>query len=357
MPSIITFPPVSLIDNTLTDSTTNAPTSTSTITSIIMNTTIDIYNDNMIWDDPDLDYNLFESILLTSSSLSNTATTAISFDLDDELDCIDEILLNSTLVNNFIIPETNSSLDLWDFNDTSITLFSSNTTTIIEKDDDDWTIFNTTFELPITQFNHLSLDANLENDDIEDYLPLDFESNDDNDTSIISTTTTPTIIDLSENLTEPLFIYDIKDKNIKDQLLELFKPYPTLAIPPFSWMLNMMSQNKSKLPNSTTTISTTQSTSTIKPTTSVITTIKTTTTTTVLSTANTIFEYCKNKHCQHGGRLNSDCLCICLPAFTGDQCETGTILFYSDIFYIYFYLMYSTLRTRTSTYLYICTRT
>ena len=29
------------------------------------------------------------------------------------------------------------------------------------------------------------------------------------------------------------------------------------------------------------------------------------------------------KQCYHNGRLNSDCLCICLPTFTGDNCETG----------------------------------
>ncbi|UJR09201.1 hypothetical protein I4U23_013449 [Adineta vaga] len=319
-----------MTENILAHSTTIKSTTTSTISSLIMNVTNDIYNDNMIWDDPDLDYNLFESMVSTTLS-SNTTT--ILFDLDDELDLIDEILLNSTLVDEFIISEPNISINFWDFNDTSSILSSLNTTSLIQIDDNDWTIFNTTFELPITRFDHLSLDAaaaaddDNDDDDFEDYLSLDFESyseinsnlNDDNGTLIVNTTT---IIDLFENFTEPLFVYDIKDHNIKDQLLEFFKPYPTLALPPFSWMLSMISPNKSELSNSTTTTSTTttttQSTSMERQTTS----LPTTTTTTIHSTSNTPFEYCKNKKCYHDGRLNSDCLCICLPAFTGDHCET-----------------------------------
>jgi hypothetical protein len=36
-----------------------------------------------------------------------------------------------------------------------------------------------------------------------------------------------------------------------------------------------------------------------------------------------LYEYCREQQCQHGGRLNTDCLCICLPAYTGKYCETG----------------------------------
>lgn len=47
--------------------------------------------------------------------------------------------------------------------------------------------------------------------------------------------------------------------------------------------------------------------------------------TTQPATRPTLFEYCKDQQCLHGGRLTSDCLCICLPAFTGDSCETGRL--------------------------------
>ncbi|CAF1569477.1 unnamed protein product, partial [Adineta steineri] len=76
-------------------------------------------------------------------------------------------------------------------------------------------------------------------------------------------------------------------------------------MPPFSWMLNMANKNKNETINSTITTSTSS-----------------TTTTTIYQTPSAFFEYCKNKQCLHDGRLNSDCLCICLPAFTGDNCET-----------------------------------
>lgn len=103
-------------------------------------------------------------------------------------------------------------------------------------------------------------------------------------------------------------------------------------MPPFSWMLNLASQNKSEIRNSTTT----KQQQNVQ-----------------LTTPTVFFEYCKNKQCHHGGRLNSDCLCICLPAFTGDQCETGTKNFLLEIFL--FFLFCSNLRTRTSTDLYFCT--
>lgn len=67
-----------------------------------------------------------------------------------------------------------------------------------------------------------------------------------------------------------------------------------LVMPPFSWMLNMAAENSSQPPPSTTTV-----------------------------IPATSYDYCKNQQCHHGGRLSPDCFCICLPAFTGDSCETG----------------------------------
>lgn len=52
--------------------------------------------------------------------------------------------------------------------------------------------------------------------------------------------------------------------------------------------------------------------------------------TTTVKPRDAYYEYCKNKTCHHGGRLNSDCLCICLPTFTGDNCETGREINFFD---------------------------
>jgi hypothetical protein len=136
-----------------------------------------------------------------------------------------------------------------------------------------------------------------------------FNVSNENDTFLLSTvvsstTVQPEDIDLSTTF-EHLSADDDTDEDYilssstsmidyflnnqtKNQLFEYIKPW---AIPPFLWMLNIAVQNK------------TQSTTTEIP--------------------NTSYEYCKNKQCHYGGRLNSDCLCICLPTFTGDNCETG----------------------------------
>ncbi len=109
---------------------------------------------------------------------------------------------------------------------------------------------------------------------------------------------------------------------------QLFEYIKSLSIPPFSWMLNMAAQNKSQYQNSTTTTS---------------------------RTPPIFYEYCKNKQCHNNGHLNPDCLCICLPTFTGDNCETGitNLVFHKKIFFLF--LFCSTLRRRTSRYLCICT--
>ncbi|CAF0876509.1 unnamed protein product [Adineta ricciae] len=311
LPSVITFPSMPITENIATYTTTEI-TTTLTIASSIKNTTVDIYNDNAIWDDPDLDYNLFEPVL-SIVSLPNNHTTTTMADLSEEFDIMDEILLNSTSIDDLMNPESNITLNWWDFNDTLITVSPSNLT---DDNDDDWMIFNTTVELPITRFDHLSSE---DDDEDEDYQILDFDSHSDIDNMTLmlnTTTTTATTTHALDNLTEPLFIYDLKDHHMKDQLLEFFKPFPTLAIPPFSWMLSMINQTHSESLNSTTTTTSTTTTHTTM----------TTTTTTISRNTTTIFqapfEYCKDRHCRHSGRLNSDCLCVCLPAFTGDECET-----------------------------------
>ena len=184
LPGVITFPSVSRTESIATYTTT-AITTTLTIASSVKNTTVDIYNDNGIWDDPDLDYNLFEPVASIVSLPNNHTTTTIA-DLSEAFDIMDEILLNSTSLDDLMNPEPNITLNWWDFNDTLITVSPSNLT---DDNDDDWTIFNTTVELPITRFDHLSLE---EDDENEDYLILDFDSHSDIDniTLMLNTTTT-----------------------------------------------------------------------------------------------------------------------------------------------------------------------
>jgi len=236
---------------------------------------------------------------------------------------MNEISPSSTIVGDVSIVQSNSSLNGSDFNDTSLSLSPLTSTSVsstMQIVDNDLIIFNTSSILPVTRFEHLAVDDNIEdyNEDIEqitgDLFAFNIESNDD----ILSPTlTTTSVMDLiNNNNTQPLNPFNIMDNQPEDQLLEYMKPFPTLAMPPFSWMLNIASQNRSEVQNSTTTTTTTkQLTTTTKE--------KVQLTTTTSKNPNTFFEYCQNKQCYHGGRLNSDCLCICLPAITGDNCETG----------------------------------
>lgn len=72
------------------------------------------------------------------------------------------------------------------------------------------------------------------------------------------------------------------------------------------------------------------------------------TTTTTKPYVESLFEYCKDQQCHNGGRLNSDCLCICLPAFAGESCQTG-MCWISSLKKVT--ISFSSLRSRTSTHL------
>jgi hypothetical protein len=238
----------------------------------------------------------------------------------DHSDFIDEISPSSTIVGDLAIVEANSSFNWWDFNDTSLSSFPLTSTLPIE--DDDWIISNTSLIPSITRFEHLSVDDDNEeiNNSDEELFPFTTGLNspiniDLNDYILSSTLTTTSIIDVMNNKTN-------------DQLLEYMKPLPTLAMPPFSWMLNMAAQSKNESLNTTTTTTTEKQKVQLTS-----------------KTPGIFYEYCQNKTCHYDGRLTSDCLCICLPAFTGDNCETGSIfslLFRKSVCF------FSNLRTRTS---------
>jgi len=169
---------------------------------------------------------------------------------------------NNTIVDDLVIQQVNSS----DLNDTSILLSS---TIKIEED-----------QQLIKRFEHLSINHNIEEIN---------QTNKNIDNYFLSSSSP--IIDYFTFI--PYYFLNNQTKN------QLFEYIKSLSIPPFSWMLNMAAQNKSQYQNSTTT------------------------TTTTSPTPRILYEYCKNKQCHNNGHLNSDCLCICLPTFTGDNCETG----------------------------------
>ncbi len=328
----------------------STPTTTTTIKA-----TIDIRNDSAVWDDPDLDYDIIESTIPAISN--NFTTSSIS---NNHSDFMNEISPSSTIVSDVSIAQSNSSLNGSDFNDTSLSLSPLTSTSVSSTIQNDLIIFNTSSILPVTRFEHLAVDDNIEdyNEDMEQITDDLFAFNIESNSDILSPTLTTTSVMNLINNTQLLNPFNIIDNKPEDPFLEYMKPFPTLAMPPFSWMLNIASQNRSEVQNSTTT-TTTKEKFRLTTTTKQLTTTteeKVQLTTTTSKNPNTFFEYCQNKQCYHGGRLNSDCLCICLPAITGDNCETGTKIFLSfKQFRKYTFVFFSTLRTRTSTYLYFCT--
>ncbi|CAF2642090.1 unnamed protein product [Rotaria sp. Silwood2] len=294
-----------------------------------MKTTVDIYNDNDIWDDPDLD---FVPIEYTTPNVLNNFTTSTT--LIDHVDFINEISPSSTIVDGLATLQPNLTLNWWESNDTLLSSsFISSTvlSSTLETDKSDAIILNTTSIPAITRFEHL-LDDDGDDDDDDDDIENDSEEIDEideelftsstdlnsdidvdiNDNSFSPTLTTTSVIDFiynyrnNNNNTQPFDPFDFYNET-KDHLLEHMKPLSTVLVPPLLWVLNMVTPSKSQFLN-TTIASKKQNEETMHHTTS--------------KTSDIFYEYCKNKQCYHGGRLNSDCLCICLPAFTGDNCET-----------------------------------
>ena len=328
--------------------TTTMPRSTSTA--------VPIEDDNVIWEDPDLDFVVVEPTPTTppipttttttsSSSFPLPSSTEIVYDTDDEyefatapaesvehFDFIQNNPPSSTISGGLANAEQESPLNWWDINESSfppimesvnsisstipsIPLISS-TVNSPGLEEDDWTLFNTS-SIPSDNLSDLNSEVDL---DMNDYFLLPTLS------------TTPPAQSI-RNETPPFVPFFFGDQKNKDHLFDLMKPMPTLAMPPFAWMLHLARQNRSKSisrqnshhQNSTTKIKKKridlQRTSNNKE-------------------YDQFYEYCHKKQCQHGGRLNSDCLCICLPAFSGHHCEKGkTIpfcyLINSSIFFLH----------------------
>lgn len=88
--------------------------------------------------------------------------------------------------------------------------------------------------------------------------------------------------------------------------------------------LSMDEENESSTVNMDASTQTTNSISIDNENITIVTMTTELTTTNSSRTSESLYEYCKDQKCFHGGRLSSDCFCICLPAYTGETCQTGS---------------------------------
>lgn len=297
----------------------------------------------MVWESSDVDFNAVEATTMTIPIITNTPSfveefpevteaayesTTIPFPAFEHFDFVDRDTGSSTIVGGLAVAQQDNELNWWDFNDASFPAFAeystvpmknqlaTTTSTLIPPisdltkfDQEEWSIFDKTSTPPVTRFENL-LDTNLDFDlDMNDYF-------------LISTTPAPltnNIINNNDSLFVPYYFSNYKGK---EDVLEFMKPVPTLAMPPFSWMLNLAQQNGSGLKTQKSFSSNISLSSTVKRN-------RTNSIKSVVSQKlkNDTFEYfnqrCNKKLCQHGGRLNINCSCICLPAYSGEFCQMG----------------------------------
>ena len=316
----------------------------STTTTSTATTTED---NRVVWEDPELDFIIAEAptttIVMTTtttriqSSLSAQSferleaiahPTTTPFDALEHLDLVEEMPSSSTIAGGLAVAEEDSEFNWWDLNETSfppaIATAKSRVVTTTEpvarSEDDDWVLFNATYIPWVTRFEHLSGDEETESPIDESHasttpLPLvEKESNgeveiDLNDYFVLSTSKTVDFVNENDSFV-PYYFSDYKTTDKKDDFFDLVKPVPTLAMPPFDWMLHQLNNPSAEVLNR-------KSDDDPKPDEKRRPLIR------ANKTVVNDYDYCDQKQCHHGGRLNIDCLCICLPAFTGDNCETG----------------------------------
>ena len=338
VPAVITFAPTPVAEDIFAQShflTTTPPA---------------LDEENVVWEEADLDSNsdfdfdfVSTSTITPSTSvptitttypiwstalpLATTATVAAGnddFELIDpsssvpieHFDLIDDILSSSTISGGVAVAQDDSELNWWDLNEIFTQSLSENvpissstrTTNIKPIHSNTMMIYNSTTIPSVTRFEHLSVHIDDDDDEgntDESVLPLEAEI-DMNDYFFVSSTPNENLSNKNQTFV-PYYFNDYKPKNEQKEFLNLIKPLSTLAMPPFSWMLQQANQ--------------TQQTASPRKITRTITT--TMTTPMKLKHRKISNDVCQGKRCQHGGRLSGDCLCICLPAFTGDVCQTG----------------------------------
>lgn len=301
------------------------PITTTTSISYFTSTTVPVEDDNVVWEDPDLDFVVVEPTITTvpiPSTSSSLPSTEFSDDSDDEyelsttppesiehFDFIENIPPSSTILGGVAVAEQDSQLNWWDINESSVPPLTeamnslSSTPKLPTLDEDDWAIFNTTsipFNIPSEHLSDLNSEVDI---DMNDYF-------------LFPTLSTTPSVDFINNQTPPFVPYFFTDHKTDDQLFGLMKPMPTLAIPPFSWMLHLAKQNQSKPIGRQNYLNQNFTSKTKKNKKKRIDIQRSSN-----NDLDQFYEYCHKKQCQHGGRLNADCLCICLPAFSGHHCE------------------------------------
>ena len=301
---MITFPPTESIDDRSTIVVN--PIDPMTTSSPLSETDPIVTEDEQVaWEDPDLDFVIVEATTPVTITTTTTMTTPpstsipllpIEFPLDGfefeyqstavppesflHLQFIENIPASSTIAGGAAIAEDNSQLNWWELDEMTFPSITepipSSFSTVPPNhisDDYDWTIFNTTsIPNPSMNFN------------MNDLFPFPFDPS------------TPSL-NLLNSDNSP-FSFD--------------KPSPTLAIPPFAWMLHLATQNQAQRSSTMKTKLKKRKTVDVKK--------------IFAKNLDHFHDYCENKQCQHGGRLNADCLCICLPAFSGNNCERSRFI-------------------------------
>ena len=343
LPAVITFPPTPMIDD-IPSTIISLPAISFPTTTMpppyIATTTVPIEEDSVIWEDPDLDFVVVEPTPTTppipSTSFTSTlppfpSTEIVEETVDNEeeeeeeyelateplasvehFEFIENIPASSTISGGIVNVEQESPLNWWDVNESSFLPFTesdnSSLTTVPPSpalEEDDWTLFNTS-SIPLTIPSEHQSNLNSEVDlDMNDYFLLP------------SLSTAPSIQSM-HNRTLPFVPFFFADHQNKEHLFDFMKPMPTLAMPPFSWMLHLARQNRSKSLGRQNLLNRNFTDKIKKKRIDLHRTSNNT-------EHDQFYEYCHQKQCQHGGRLNSDCLCICLPAFTGHHCEKGNV--------------------------------
>jgi hypothetical protein len=237
--------------------------------------------------------------------------------LFEHFELLDRISASSTIAGGMAVAQDDIELNWWDLNDEFILLSStqnvpsSASTKSIITEDNPWILFNITSRPLATYVEPILHDVVVNNQKETDKSSSELNDNVDVDMNFDMNdyfhVSTMAMEDIARTNATHAILHDFTEFESKlddESHAEFNEPLSTLIMPPFSWMLNQLTRTKSKASSITTLAKrmTTKATSKIS---------------TNLTTS------CSPKSCKHGGRLNTDCRCSCLPAFNVDYCQIG----------------------------------
>lgn len=316
VPAVITFPPAASAEETVAQ-IPSLTTITPDFESATWQEEDDEYSDFVIVPTSTITpsttthvYPITSSVINPIPSSSSSIPELINDDFEfldpsstiavEHFDFFDGMPPSSTISGGAAIAQDESELNWWDLNDVFTPSVTDTIGNVPPVNSSPQPISTSTLIPSVTRFEHLS-----HGDADENSFPPSDDDIDMND--YFSASSTPNLDQLHKNDSfVPYYFNDYKPHGEQQEFLNLIKPVSTLAMPPFSWMLQQANR--------------TQRTSSPPPTTKKL----------KLKNRKMSKDQCQSKRCQHGGRLNHDCLCICLPAFTGDQCQTGKLTLHVD---------------------------